>query len=63
MADDADKASVETEILEAADIAAIRNKAQQMPEGKAGECDLCGHWSGRLVLGACAPCRDLFKLP
>lgn len=25
--------------------------------------DLCGEWSGRLVKGVCAPCRDLHKLP
>lgn len=26
--------------------------------GKPGDCDLCGEWSGRLVGGVCAPCRD-----
>ena len=26
--------------------------------GVPGDCDLCGEWSGRLVLGVCAPCRD-----
>ncbi len=30
--------------------------------GKPGECDLCGEWSGRLVDGVCAPCRDKYKL-
>ena len=34
----------------------------QMPEGTQGDCDLCGYWSGRLVSGACAPCRDRYKL-
>lgn len=28
-----------------------------------GDCDLCGEWSGRLVGGVCAPCRDRHKLP
>ena len=28
-----------------------------------GDCDLCGRWSGRLVGGVCAPCRDRWKLP
>jgi len=28
--------------------------------GKPGDCDLCGEWSGRLIDGACAPCRDYF---
>jgi len=32
--------------------------AQQIPQGEPGECDLCGEWSGRLIGGACAPCRD-----
>lgn len=31
--------------------------------GVAGDCDFCGEWSGRLVAGACAPCRDTYKLP
>jgi hypothetical protein len=37
-----------------------RNKP--MRKGKPGLCDLCGEWSGRLVEGACAPCRDRYKL-
>ena len=31
--------------------------------GEAGECQLCGEQSARLVRGACAPCRDKRKLP
>ena len=41
----------------------VREQAAMIPVGKPGECDLCGEWSGRLVNGACAPCRDLYKLP
>lgn len=41
-----------------AHLANLRRQAQAMPEGKPGECDLCGEWSGRLVKGVCAPCRD-----
>jgi len=41
---------------------AIRAAAANMPAGKAGNCEICGHWSGRLVGGACAPCRDRYKL-
>lgn len=33
------------------------------PKGKPGDCEVCGAWSGRLVQGACAQCRDKFKLP
>jgi hypothetical protein len=40
-----------------------RDKAASIPVGKQGQCDLCGEWSGRLVNGACAPCRDFYKLP
>lgn len=36
-------------------IAAARG---DIPPGVEGECDLCGEWSGRLIDGACAPCRD-----
>lgn len=41
----------------------IRYQAQHMPAGEPGLCDLCGEWSGRLVRGVCAPCRDKYKLP
>ena len=34
-----------------------------MVKGESGECDLCGEWSGRLVNGVCAPCRDRHGLP
>lgn len=37
--------------------------AQRIPKGVPGDCDLCGEWSGRLVGGACAPCRDRHNLP
>lgn len=40
-----------------------REAASRMPAGNPGECELCGEWSGRLVGGACAPCRDRYKLP
>lgn len=36
--------------------------ARKMPRGEQGDCELCGHWSGRLVYGACAPCRDKYKM-
>lgn len=34
----------------------------ELPPGKAGDCDLCGRWSSRLIDGVCAPCRDRYKL-
>jgi hypothetical protein len=42
---------------------AINAAAKASPPRRAGECDLCGEWSGRLIEAACAPCRDRHKLP
>ena len=36
--------------------------AAKLDKGIAGDCDLCGEWSGRLIDGACAQCRDRYKL-
>lgn len=44
-------------------IEAAHRRAAAIPAGNAGTCDLCGEWSGRLVNGACAPCRDKYRLP
>lgn len=41
---------------------AIRNAARDIPKGEPGDCELCGEWSGRLIKGVCAPCRDNHKL-
>lgn len=43
--------------------AITRNAAAAMPAGVQGDCDFCGEWSGRIVGGACAPCRDARRLP
>ena len=40
-----------------------RVAAASIPAGEPGDCDFCGEWSGRLVGGACAPCRDKLRLP
>jgi len=61
--DDVDIASIMMEAQLAADLAEIRERAAAIPVGVPGECDLCGEWSGRLVCGVCAPCRDKHKLP
>ena len=63
MADEADKTADRMEVEEAANIAEIRRKAAEIPKGKPGECERCVEPSWRLVGGACAPCRDKFKLP
>ena len=41
----------------------VREKAARIEPGVPGDCDLCGEWSARLIRGACAPCRDRYKLP
>ncbi|MFA6310636.1 MAG: hypothetical protein WCV99_13450 [Sterolibacterium sp.] len=48
---------------EARRIKAHRDEAAKMPAGEPGECERCGEPSGRLVGGACARCRDTWKLP
>jgi len=63
MPDEADNANDLIEKTEQSGIAEIRKKAASMPVGYQGDCDLCGSWSGRLVLGVCAPCRDKYSLP
>jgi hypothetical protein len=43
--------------------ARLREAAKPLQPGVPGDCELCGEWSGRLVRGVCAPCRDKRKLP
>jgi hypothetical protein len=43
--------------------AEIRRQAMAIPAGMPGDCEYCGEWFGRLVSGACAPCRDRYRLP
>lgn len=59
--DEADRAGQEVEASLAA--AAIRRAAKPLPAGEPGDCALCGEWFGRLVGGACVPCRSQYKLP
>ena len=54
--DDADRAEREIERSLKMAVQAARG---DIPPGKQGECDMCGEWSGRLIEGLCAPCRDL----
>jgi len=60
VADEIDKAQAVIEADLERRIAAARGFV--LAEGKEGRCDLCGEWSGRLIGGACAPCRDRYKL-
>ena len=59
MADDADRAQEKIEENLAKSIAATRS---DIPPGVPGDCDCCGEWSGRLIKGACAYCRERYNL-
>lgn len=63
MADIIDQANDLAASEAAAREAAIRQAAAEIPAGTPGDCDFCGEWAGRLVGGACAPCRDARRLP
>lgn len=63
MADDADVAGNNREIQDEAALRKVREVAAKIPDGEPGDCDMCGEWSGRLVGGCCAPCRDKYGLP
>lgn len=64
MADEVDLANDRIEREISARLRDHHAKAQAgMQKGFPGECELCGEWSRRLVDGACAPCRDKYKLP
>ena len=54
--DDVDEATERDERRRAEGIA--RAAQVKFAKGTPGECDLCGEFSQRLVLGACAMCRD-----
>lgn len=51
-----------TETAEKHLAAAIQAAARPVPPGMPGECWRCGEDSPRLVHGACAPCRDKYRL-
>lgn len=56
--DDVDKTQERSDVELGASIESMRQLAARIPKGQPGDCYLCGEWSGRLVKGACAPCRD-----
>lgn len=63
MSDLADDASEHIEREEESAIKEIQARRAAQPAGSPGDCDLCGEYMLRLVDGACAPCRDRYKLP
>ena len=58
--DEADYAQEKIDETTSNAIKQATHAASQMPAGTQGDCDVCGYWSGRLVNGACAPCRDKY---
>ena len=63
MADEVDRQLERDTVLDEANLTLVRERASRIPVGAPGDCDMCGEWSGRLVQGVCAPCRDLHRLP
>ncbi len=61
MSDDVDIASDRTQLAIDAKLQEISDAAK-LDKGVEGDCDLCGEWTSRLIGGACAPCRDKYKL-
>lgn len=57
-----DAADEATEYQETQLERAISAARGDIPPGMEGDCDLCGEWSGRLLKGVCAPCRDKHHL-
>lgn len=63
MADVIDQANHKAQLEADTALAHVRAAAARIPAGQPGECDLCGEWTGRIVDGACATCRDRHSLP
>lgn len=63
MPDIFDKAEEDSQLALDSAIYQQRKVAAAIPVGEPGDCEFCGEWTGRLVGGACAPCRDKRKLP
>lgn len=62
MSDDADISEIRSQVTLNASLTEIRLKAANIPLGHPGECNMCGNSYLRIVNGACARCRDKYKL-
>lgn len=60
--DDADRSDERISLVVEAGQRRISEAAAAIPKGEPGECELCGEWCGRLVNGACARCRDKYRM-
>jgi hypothetical protein len=61
--DEVDIANDRTFMATEALLSMLYRNVTKIPRGAPGECDHCGETSPRLVLGACARCRDRLDLP
>ncbi len=59
MSDDIDHANESSE--RQLTLAIAKRKPFSLDEGKPGDCEICGYWFGRLVDGACVPCRHKYE--
>jgi hypothetical protein len=60
--DDADRATYFIESVIDDHVKDAMRRAAQIPEGVAGECEICGEHFARLVDGCCGFCRDEFGM-
>ena len=58
-----DEVDIANDQIQAETDALVQRAARPISPGNPGDCELCGEWFGRLINGACAPCRDRYKLP
>ena len=58
--DEADRASYFIESVVDDHVKEAMRKAAEIPKGTAGECDLCGSYSVRLIDNACCKCIDKY---
>lgn len=63
MADEIDEANELVQARVEDEIDRVRTAIRSEEKGEPGECQWCSKHSPRLVFGACAPCRDEFRLP
>lgn len=63
MSDEIDRGQEREQLDREISLQLARRAAADIKIGTAGDCDLCGEHSMRLIEGACAPCRDKYHLP
>lgn len=62
MSDEADMSDKRIEDVVTESLFHAARAVSLMPVGEPGECDFCGEYYSRLVVGACGFCRDKYRL-